>query len=399
MHLENFHKQLESGQMAEDTPIYGVVRDGEGVANLFGEEGLRMGLPQVGQVKSQPPSAHEAPPPGLRVLAARGQTVSVWIWTREWAQAEVQVARLADLYERMPLDQAARDRLWDSSVLVFGAGSVGSRMAILLAEAGVGRFRMSDVDVFSIANVMRHEGDLTDLGRAKVQLVAERIHRINPDIHIESYPVDLFAEGNEVLLDRAFQEVHLAIGATDRLRCQLHINQKSFARGIPAIFPGCYELARAGEVLYVLPGRTSFCLECLRGGFSAPEQKTRMDYTNAVNPEDYEGEPGMHAAVELIVDVAVPYALGILLQGTDAELAKRIQPDANYVLIGGATAGGYYMFKRPFHIFWPKVLGPWEGCTTCRTATLTPEARDALEAQKKRLEQPDPEYDRFLTGG
>jgi len=397
--LEDFHKHLASGGIAEDAPIHGVVRDAEGVANLFGEEGLRMGLPQVGQVKSQPPRAHEAPPPGLRVLATRGQNVSVWIWIREWIQAAVQVDRLANLYKRMPLDQAARDRLWDSSVLLFGVGSVGSRMAILLAEAGVGHIRIADPGVFEIENVMRHEGDLTDLGRLKAQLVADRLHRVNPDIRVESYPVDLCAPENETLLNQAFQGVHLVIGATDRLRRQLHMNQKSFARGIPAIFPGCYELARGGEVLYVLPGRTSFCLECLRGGFSRPEQETRLDYTNAVDPADYQGEPGMNAAVSLIVDVAVPLALGILLQGTDAELAKRIQPNANYVLIGGATADGYYMFKRPFHVFWPKVLGPWEGCTTCRAATLTPEAREALEAQKKQLEQPDPEYDRFLTGG
>ena len=79
-------------------------------------------------------------------------------------------------------------KLKSSSVLLFGIGGVGSYTAEALARSGVGKILLIDSDVVSKSNINRQLCALqSTVGRYKVDVVAERLLDINPDLIIEKY--------------------------------------------------------------------------------------------------------------------------------------------------------------------------------------------------------------------
>lgn len=81
--------------------------------------------------------------------------------------------------------QEGLEKLKNASVLVVGLGGVGSFAAEFLARAGVGNLTIVDGDVVDITNVNRQLPALhTTVGKDKVEVVAERILDINPEINL-----------------------------------------------------------------------------------------------------------------------------------------------------------------------------------------------------------------------
>jgi len=77
------------------------------------------------------------------------------------------------------------ETLKNAKVLVVGLGGVGSFAAEFLARAGVGNLTIVDGDVVDITNVNRQLPALhTTVGKDKVEVVAERILDINPEINL-----------------------------------------------------------------------------------------------------------------------------------------------------------------------------------------------------------------------
>jgi molybdopterin/thiamine biosynthesis adenylyltransferase/rhodanese-related sulfurtransferase len=94
-------------------------------------------------------------------------------------------------------------KLKASSVLLVGAGGLGSPMALYLAAAGVGRIGVVDFDVVDQSNLQRQILHGTaDVGRPKLRSAAERIHSINPYVKVEPHEVQLTsANALEILKD------------------------------------------------------------------------------------------------------------------------------------------------------------------------------------------------------
>lgn len=276
----------------------------------------------------------------------------------------------AELYARTPFSPEALARLGQACVAIFGLGSGGSKLALDLAKAGVGRFRLVDPARLEARHVSRHQASLKDVGRWKVEAVAEILLGHNPLATVDCYPLDPFDAECEVEPESLLQGADLAIGATDRTSAQLHLNALAWRLGVPAVFGGCYEAARGGEVLFTLPGEKTPCLACLRAGLPPPEREGPFDYSAALGPEDFRGEPGLGAAVDLVTDVETQIALGLLLRGSDSALQQLVSPQRNFLLVGGALAAGFYRFKRPFHVFWQPLVGPRPGCPVCAGAAL-----------------------------
>lgn len=78
-------------------------------------------------------------------------------------------------------------KLKNSKVAVFGVGGVGSYTVEALARAGVGELRLIDFDVVDITNINRQLPAMeTTVGKTKVELMAERIKLINPEIKVQA---------------------------------------------------------------------------------------------------------------------------------------------------------------------------------------------------------------------
>ncbi|MFC7240558.1 HesA/MoeB/ThiF family protein [Saliphagus sp. GCM10025317] len=81
-----------------------------------------------------------------------------------------------------------QQRLLEGSVLVVGAGGLGSPAIQYLAAAGVGRLGIVDDDVVERSNLQRQiiHGD-DDVGRPKVDSAADYVAQLNPDVTVEKH--------------------------------------------------------------------------------------------------------------------------------------------------------------------------------------------------------------------
>ncbi|MEA0735679.1 ThiF family adenylyltransferase [Xanthomonas campestris pv. campestris] len=70
-------------------------------------------------------------------------------------------------------------QLSSKRVAVVGCGSLGSKVACMLARSGVGDFLLIDDDIFTVENLVRNELDWRDIGLHKAQALSNRIRRIN----------------------------------------------------------------------------------------------------------------------------------------------------------------------------------------------------------------------------
>lgn len=83
-------------------------------------------------------------------------------------------------------------KLKAARVLVVGAGALGSPVLHYLAAAGVGTLGIVDDDRVSLSNLQRQVIHTTeDIGRLKVESAAEKIHKLNPHVAVETHPIRL----------------------------------------------------------------------------------------------------------------------------------------------------------------------------------------------------------------
>src|SRR5258706_2156019 len=76
--------------------------------------------------------------------------------------------------------------LLSSSVLLIGAGGLGSPLALYLAAAGVGRIGIVDFDRVEASNLQRQVLYGTqDVGRPKLEAARRRLADLNPDVRVE----------------------------------------------------------------------------------------------------------------------------------------------------------------------------------------------------------------------
>src|SRR3982750_4807792 len=78
--------------------------------------------------------------------------------------------------------KAGLERIRRAHVCVVGIGGVGSWAVEALARSGVGHLTLIDLDEVCVSNVNRQLHALNaDVGRAKVEVMAERVRGINPE--------------------------------------------------------------------------------------------------------------------------------------------------------------------------------------------------------------------------
>ena len=100
------------------------------------------------------------------------------------------------------IKQEGLEKLKNASVLVVGLGGVGSFAAEFLARAGVGNMTIFDGDIVDITNINRQLPALhSTIGKHKVEIVAERILDINPEINLVKMNEFLSPERMEEILE------------------------------------------------------------------------------------------------------------------------------------------------------------------------------------------------------
>jgi tRNA A37 threonylcarbamoyladenosine dehydratase len=89
-----------------------------------------------------------------------------------------------DRVERL-LGAHSLEHLRGKKVALIGLGSGGGFVATGLAMSAVANFVLIDDDVLEAHNVVRHVGDLRDVGRPKAELVADLILARNAEASVQ----------------------------------------------------------------------------------------------------------------------------------------------------------------------------------------------------------------------
>ena len=112
-------------------------------------------------------------------------------------------------------------RLKNASVLVIGAGGIGSPASLYLAAAGVGRIGIVDDDRVDVSNLQRqilHSS--RDVGFAKVTSAKNRLLELNSEIRVETYPFRLTIENAREIICN----YDIVIDGTDNFKTRFLIN-------------------------------------------------------------------------------------------------------------------------------------------------------------------------------
>src|SRR5213592_4111777 len=86
-------------------------------------------------------------------------------------------------------------KLKAASVLLIGAGGLGSPLALYLAAAGIGRIGLVDFDVVDESNLQRQVlHGTSSVGLPKLESARARIHDVNPGVRVDTHETRLTSE-------------------------------------------------------------------------------------------------------------------------------------------------------------------------------------------------------------
>ncbi len=167
----------------------------------------------------------------------------------------------SDRYERQiwmkQIGAAGQRKLRAASVLVVGAGGIGSPLLSYLAVAGIGTIGIVDRDTVSVSNLNRqilYRPD--DIGQPKALVARERLIAMNPDVVVESYPTNLDPENAYAL----FSAYDIITDATDNYSARYLVSDAAVLFNKP-LFIGAVSNFY-GMAFTVIPHETA-CFRCL----------------------------------------------------------------------------------------------------------------------------------------
>ncbi|MEA2369236.1 MAG: molybdopterin-synthase adenylyltransferase [Thermoleophilaceae bacterium] len=151
---------------------------------------------------------------------------------------------------------AAQERLRGSSVIVVGAGALGSPVATYLAAAGVGQIGVVDHDVVELSNLHRQPLHFTpDLGLPKASNAVVKLSALNPEVQVDQYPVYLEHANAEAIVMGA----DLVVDCSDSFETRYVVNDACCAQGVALVEAGV--LGFGGLVMSIRPGESA-CYRC-----------------------------------------------------------------------------------------------------------------------------------------
>ncbi len=160
---------------------------------------------------------------------------------------------------QMALDEisiSGQKRLKAASVIIIGAGGIGSPVAYYLAAAGVGKIGIADYDNVELSNLNRQiVHTAANTGMPKSESAAMTIRAFNPGIEIKTYNLKVAKDNIKELIS----SYDLIIDGVDNFEGKYLINDTCVALKKTFIHGGVLKFK--GQVFVYQPG--SGCLRCM----------------------------------------------------------------------------------------------------------------------------------------
>ncbi|HZT07162.1 MAG TPA: molybdopterin-synthase adenylyltransferase MoeB [Chloroflexota bacterium] len=147
-------------------------------------------------------------------------------------------------------------KLLEASVLLIGAGGLGSPAALYLGAAGVGTLGIVDFDAVDLSNLHRQvlHGH-SDVGRPKVESAADTLREINPDVKIAAF-------NEPITSDNAFRimgDFDIVVNGSDNFPTRYLVNDSCVFLKKPLVDGSIFRFE--GQATTYLPGRG--CYRCV----------------------------------------------------------------------------------------------------------------------------------------
>jgi len=152
---------------------------------------------------------------------------------------------------------SGQEKLKRSSVLLIGAGGLGSPLALYLAAAGVGRIGLVDFDVVDESNLQRqilHDSSM--VGVSKLKSAEQRLRGLNPFVELEPHEIHLNADNALAL----FKDYDVVADGSDNFPTRYLVNDAAFLTGRPLVYGAISGFA--GQVS-VFNHQSGPCYRCL----------------------------------------------------------------------------------------------------------------------------------------
>jgi sulfur-carrier protein adenylyltransferase/sulfurtransferase len=151
-----------------------------------------------------------------------------------------------------------QQRLLETSILLIGAGGLGSPAALYLAAAGVGRIGIVDDDRVDASNLQRQVLHSTaELGVSKAQSARRSLEELNPDVDVVIYEERLTSENVDRILDEGWE---LVVDGADNFPTRYLLNDASVWHRIPVVHGSIYRFEGQATVFKPFDGP---CYRCL----------------------------------------------------------------------------------------------------------------------------------------
>ena len=126
-----------------------------------------------------------------------------------------------------------QQRLKAASVLVIGAGGLGSPLLMYLAAAGVGRIGIVDDDEVSLSNLQRQVvHDTPAVGDLKVESAARTIARLNPHVLVDRHPYRIDADNALALI----RDYDIVADGSDNFATRYLVSDACYLAQRPLVF-------------------------------------------------------------------------------------------------------------------------------------------------------------------
>jgi len=205
------------------------------------------------------------------------------------------------------IGEAGQLKLKHASVLIIGAGGLGSASSLYLAAAGIGKIGIVDSDKVELSNLQRQiVHSMNSIGTPKVGSARERLVGLNPSIEVIGILERLTADS----IKEIFSDYLIVIDATDNLETRYLLNQACVQTKKPMIYGAVFQFY--GQ-LSVFDAQHGPCFRCVFRDIPTEEVIKENRGVGVVSPVP--GVIGTLQAVEamkLILKVGTP-AIGKLL--------------------------------------------------------------------------------------
>ena len=125
-----------------------------------------------------------------------------------------------------------QQRLLDATVLVIGAGGLGSPAALYLAASGIGHLVLVDDDEVDLTNLQRQIMHTSErIGQPKVMSGQTALTQLNPDIQISAVRERLAG----ARLAKLVRQATLVLDCSDNFATRHAVNRACVAAGVPLV--------------------------------------------------------------------------------------------------------------------------------------------------------------------